>query len=288
MEGLKLSATSEAVVDTDLTKRHAENLAFSLQLFQEQSKFGGAEFAAQYQEALLKEIQEKFDYFQKLNDSKIQNLYYQAKEGYLVQMEAECGTGSPLHHQELCDLHIKCAQEAAGLFHQSSSDGSQQALSRRMLDKLVAELEARFHHYQGINESRIRLAVYRAVDAALDNYSKTVEEIMEGPLSTSPTKLLCEHMEAKRSALEAFNTSSSYGTNFVSTNSKSLERDIDEKFAYYRELNESKKLGKRLKATLEQLSDNEMYRRFWRSKEQQRIAGGGVALLIVIKLIAGS
>ena len=48
---------------------------------QEQSKFGGAEFAAQYQEALLKEIQEKFDYFQKLNDSKIQNLYYQAKEG---------------------------------------------------------------------------------------------------------------------------------------------------------------------------------------------------------------
>ena len=67
-------------------------------------------------------------------------------------------------------------------------------------------------------------------------------------------------MEAKRAALEAFNTSSSYGTNFVSTNSKSLERDIDEKFAYYRELNESKKLGKRLKATLEQLSDNEMYR----------------------------
>ena len=34
MEGLKLSAISEAVVDTDLTKRHAENLAFSLQLFQ--------------------------------------------------------------------------------------------------------------------------------------------------------------------------------------------------------------------------------------------------------------
>ena len=85
-------------------------------------------------------------------------------------------------------------------------------------------------------------------------------QIMEGPLSTSPTKLLCEHMEAKRTALEAFKTSSSYGTNFVSTNSKSLERDIDEKFAYYRELNESKKLGKRLKATLEQLSDNEMYR----------------------------
>ena len=85
-------------------------------------------------------------------------------------------------------------------------------------------------------------------------------QIMEGPLSTSPTKLLCEHMEAKRTALEAFKASSSYGTNFVSTNSKSLERDIDEKFAYYRELNESKKLGKRLKATLEQLSDNEMYR----------------------------
>ena len=50
---------------------------------QEQSKFGGTEFAAQYQEALMKEIQEKFDYFQKLNDSKIQNLFYQAKEGYV-------------------------------------------------------------------------------------------------------------------------------------------------------------------------------------------------------------
>jgi len=157
-----------------------------------------------------------------------------------------------------------------------------------MLDKLVSELESRFHHYQGINESRIRLAVYRAVDSALDEYSTTVEDLMEGPLSTSPTKLLCEHMEAKRAALEAFNTSSSYGTNFVSTNSKSLERDIDEKFAYYRELNESKKLGKRLKATLEQLSDNEMYRQFWRSKEQQRIAGGGLALLVVLKLLTGS
>merc|ERR1712037_858232 len=138
---------------------------------------------------------------------------------------------APLHHQQLCDLHIKSAQEAAGLFHQLSSDGSQQALSRRMLDKLVSELESRFLHYQAVNESRIRLAVYRAVDAALDDYSKTVEDIMEGPLSTSPTKLLCEHMEAKRTALEAFKTSSSYGTNFVSTNSKSLERDIDEKFA---------------------------------------------------------
>ena len=31
----------------------------------------------------MKEIQEKFDYFQKLNDSKIQNLFYQAKEGYV-------------------------------------------------------------------------------------------------------------------------------------------------------------------------------------------------------------
>ena len=37
---------------------------------------------------------------------------------YLVRMEADCGTGAPLHHQQLCDLHIECAQEAAGLFHQ--------------------------------------------------------------------------------------------------------------------------------------------------------------------------
>ena len=39
-------------------------------------------------------------------------------------MEAECGTGSPLHHQELCDLHIKCAQEAAGLFHQVNNNNN--------------------------------------------------------------------------------------------------------------------------------------------------------------------
>ena len=104
---------------------------------------------------------------------------------------------------------------------QLSHDGSQQALSRRMLDKLVSELESRFLHYQvrhtkisgatqnwlfwlfslrvlychvcwkvqinllfyfinclqAVNESRIRLAVYRAVDAALDDYSKTVEDV---------------------------------------------------------------------------------------------------------------
>ena len=30
---------------------------------------------------------------------------------------------------------------------------------------------------QAVNESRIRLAVYRAVDAALEDYSKTVEDV---------------------------------------------------------------------------------------------------------------
>ena len=34
MEGLKLSATSDAIIDTDLAKRHQENLTHSLQLFQ--------------------------------------------------------------------------------------------------------------------------------------------------------------------------------------------------------------------------------------------------------------
>ena len=34
MEGLKLSATSEAIIETDLTRRHEENLTLSLQLFQ--------------------------------------------------------------------------------------------------------------------------------------------------------------------------------------------------------------------------------------------------------------
>ena len=34
----------------------------------------------------MRDIQEKFDYFQKLNDSKIQNLFYQAKEGYVFPL----------------------------------------------------------------------------------------------------------------------------------------------------------------------------------------------------------
>ena len=73
---------------------------------QEQSKFGGAEFAAQYQEALLRDIQEKFDYFQKLNDSKIQNLFYQAKEGYVfrcfhVQQNSENFLKKPTWPQDL-------------------------------------------------------------------------------------------------------------------------------------------------------------------------------------------
>ena len=34
MEGLKLSSSSEAIIDTDLAKRHQENLTHSLELFQ--------------------------------------------------------------------------------------------------------------------------------------------------------------------------------------------------------------------------------------------------------------
>merc|ERR1712008_311098 len=97
-----------------------------------------------------------------------------------------------------------------------------------------------------------------------------------------------EHTEAKRIAIDTFSKSSSYGTNFVTTNSKSLEQDIEEKFAYYRELNASKRLGKRLMVTMEQLSDNRTYRQFWRSKDQQRMVGGGIVLLLVIPMVAGS
>ena len=99
------------------------------------------------------------------------------------------------------DLSVSPDSPNSPDLYQLSSDGTQQALSRRMLDKLVSELESRFLHYQvdsllakdlcikinfmprlinclqGVNESRIRLAVYRAVDSALDEYSKTVEDV---------------------------------------------------------------------------------------------------------------
>jgi len=286
MEEVK-SGADRALVDKELVAQHQGIMQHSIKLFQEQSKFGGDEFAKHYQDQLEKEIQEKFDSLQRLNNSKIQTIYYQAKEGYLTSMEAGL-VEAPLHQQVLVDLHLGAAKQAAGLFHREAPDGRQLALSQALLDTLLGELEARLVHYQGVNESRVRLAVYRAVDGALERYSARVEEIMDGPLSVSPTKLKEEHTEAKLIAMDTFSKSSSYGTNFVTTNSKSLEQDIEEKFAYYRELNASKRLGKRLMVTMEQLSDNRTYRQFWRSKDQQRMVGGGIVLLLVIRMVAGS
>ncbi len=103
-----------------------------------------------------------------------------------------------------------------------------------------------------------------------------------------PSETTVQHKEARQAALESFSGSSNYGTNFVACNSSSLARDIDEKFAYYRELNASKKLSKRLLVTLEQLSDNDTYREFWRSPRQQQALGGGLGVLLLIRLLLGS
>jgi hypothetical protein len=276
-------------VDRELVDRHKEHMQQAIQLFQGQSKFGGEEFSRRYHEVLVREIQEKFDYFKRLNDSKIRNTFYQSKEGYIGGMEAACGRKEPLHQQGLADLHLSLAQEATRRFQRVNEvNGSYRALSEEMLAMLVQEISAKFVIFQGSNDGKIRLAVYQAVDTALERYSEAVEAAMEGPLTIHPVKLECQHKEARRAALESFSGSSNYGTNFVACNSSSLARDIDEKFAYYRELNASKKLSKRLLVTLEQLSDNETYREFWRSPRQQQALGSSFAMLLLIRLLLGS
>ena len=74
----------------------------------------------------------------------------------------------------------------------------------------------------------------------------------------------------------------------VTSNKRLLERDIEDKYSYFKELNTSKQFSKRLKATVEQLSDNQTYREFWSNPTQQKIAGGSVITLIIIKILFGA
>eukprot|EP00090_Calanus_glacialis_P046193 TRINITY_DN8940_c0_g1_i2.p1 TRINITY_DN8940_c0_g1~~TRINITY_DN8940_c0_g1_i2.p1 ORF type:complete len:482 (-),score=110.12 TRINITY_DN8940_c0_g1_i2:546-1991(-) len=112
MGALRQSAASQALVEVDLVTKHDQSMQESIDLFIEQSKFGGEAFAKHYQDELEKEILEKFNYFKRLNDSKIQNIFYKAKEDYLTNMEMKCGQEQPLHEQDLMDYHIKYAKEA--------------------------------------------------------------------------------------------------------------------------------------------------------------------------------
>jgi len=114
-----------------------------------------------------------------------------------------------------------------------------------------------------------------------------MEKALEGPLSIDLVELKYQHRDAKKEAVEAYIKCGSFGSELFKVKMKSLESDIEDKHAYFRELNSSKQLSKRIKATVLQVSDNEMYKQFWNSPQQQKIAGGTVATLIVVKILFG-
>lgn len=288
MGALRQSAASQALVEVDLVTKHDQSMKESIDLFIEQSKFGGEAFAKHYQDELEKEILEKFNYFKRLNDSKIQNIFYKAKEDYLTNMEIKCGQEQPLHEQDLMDYHIKYAKEATKKFHRVNTSGVKQPFSDDLQERLIREIDERFVYYQNLNETKIRVAVHRAQDIAIDNYTKLMELVLEGPLAIHNIKLDYEHKSAKSTSMAQFVNSSNFGTKFVSANERSLARDIEDKYSYFKELNASKQFSKRLKATVEQLSDNETYKQFWSNPTQQKIAGGSVATLLVLRLLFGS
>merc|ERR1712059_171311 len=225
--------------------------------------------------------------FKKLNDSKILNIFHQSKEGYLKSMEHHCGKEDPLHQQKLVDHHIMYAKEATRKFQKIESTGSK-AFSDTLLERLVKEIDERFIYYRNLNDTKIKIAVFQAVDSAVDSYSRALESVLEGPLSIHPVKLDYEHRAARKNALSQFADSSNFGDNLVTANEACLVEDIEDKFAYFRELNTSKQFSKRLKATVEQMSDNETYRHFWSSPQQQKVLGGTVATFVVLRLLLGS
>jgi len=288
MGALKQSAASQALVEVDLLTQHDQSMKESIDLFIEQSKFGGEAFAQHYQDELVKEILEKFNYFKRLNDSKIQNIFYKAKEDYLTNMEIHCGKEQPLHEQDLMDYHIKFAKESTKQFQRVDTSGIKKAFSDDLQERLIREIDERFVYYQNLNETKIRVAVHRAQDTAVDNYTKLMEGVLEGPLSIHNIKLDYEHKSAKKDSMEQFINSSNFGTKFVTANERSLGRDIEDKYSYFKELNASKQFSKRLKATVEQLSDNETYKQFWSNPAQQKIVGGSVVTLVIMKIVFGS
>jgi len=288
MGALKQSAASQALVELDLLSQHDQSMKEAIELFNEQSKFGGEAFAKHYQDELVKEILEKFDYFKRLNDSKIQNIFYKAKEDYLTNMEIRCGKEQPLHENDLMDYHIKFAKESTKQFQRVDTSGVKKAFSDDLQERLIREIDERFVYYQNLNETKIRVAVHRAQDDAIDNYTKLMEGVLEGPLSIHNIKLDYEHKSAKATSMEQFINTSNFGTKFVTANERSLGKDIEDRYSYFKELNASKQFSKRLKATVEQLSDNETYKQFWSNPTQQKIAGGSVITLVVLKTLFGS
>jgi len=287
MGDFKRSTNGPVQVDTELLDNHKHCLKESLKLFADNTKFGGEALAKHYHDVLLLEISEKFKSFKKLNDSKILNIFHQSKEGYLKSMEHHCGKEDPLHQQKLVDHHIMYAKEATRKFQKIESTGSK-AFSDTLLERLVKEIDERFIYYRNLNDTKIKIAVFQAVDSAVDSYSRALESVLEGPLSIHPVKLDYEHRAARKNALSQFADSSNFGDNLVTANEACLVEDIEDKFAYFRELNTSKQFSKRLKATVEQMSDNETYRHFWSSPQQQKVLGGTVATLVVLRLLLGS
>jgi len=286
MGAVKQNTASQAIVDVELIKRHEHCMEDSLQIFSEYSKFGGEALAKHFHDVLVKEILDKFDSLKRLNDSKIQNIFYQAKDGYLTNMESHCNKETPLHQHELADYHIKFAKEATRKFQKVESNESK-ALSVDMLERLIREIDERFIGYQSSNDAKIRVAVHKAADQALETYSRAMETVL-GPLSVHHIQLDYEHKNAKKEAVSQFVGSSNFGTNFVTANENSLIEDIGDKFAYYKELNASRKFTKRLKATVEQLSDNKTYKQFWSNQEQQKILGGSLVAIFALRIIFGS
>jgi len=288
MGALRQSVASLALVEVDLLTKHDQSMKESIELFTEQSKFGGEAYAKHYQEELVKEIVEKFNYFKRLNDSKIQNIFYRAKEDYLTNMEMHCGKEQPLHEQDLMDNHIKYAKDATQKFQRVSDSGFKQPFSNDLQERLIREVDERFVYYQNLNETKIRVAVHHAHDLSIDNYTKQMEAVLEGPLAIHNIKLDYEHKSAKSTSMDQFINSSNFGTKLVTSNERLLARDIEDKYSYFKELNASKQLSKRLKATVEQLSDNETYKQFWSNPTQQKVVGGSVATLVVMKILFGS
>ena len=288
MEELGLTASSPALEDRQLELGHQEVMARAVQLFTNQSKFGGQDFANHFHEVLVKDINVKFDFFTQLNGSKIENIFHRAKSLYLQQMSSHCEAGPPLSPPHLASLHSQCRQAAVSLCQAEAPAGPPRPLSEPLLAQLLQELEVRLELYQAANAAKITVAVQGAREAALEQYSRAMEEVMVGPLHINTVKLEYEHRDAKRICLEGFTASESYGTDSVLTLVASLKQGVEERFGFFREVNSSKRVGRRLVATAGQLGESRAWRQFLASRTQQGALGGGVLLIVFCRALMGS
>jgi len=286
MEYLKQNADNLPIVDVELIKIHRQLTKQAIELFDQNSRFGGETYANHFHSRLVQEINDKFQFYQSLNDSKIKGLYHWAKDSYIKNMEIYCKKEEPLDHQDLADHHVKLAKEAFRKFHVINSSASV-PYSQELKEQLVKEINERYIQYQSHNDSKIKVAIFNAQINSFNEYKDLMEQVLEGPLSINVTELKYKHRDSKKLAVDSFLKLGSFGSDLAKVNLRILEEEIEDKYAYYKELNSSKLLSKRLKATVEQLSDNETYQKFWRSKQQQKIAGVAVASVIVARMIFG-